>query len=217
MQRVYKTVYSVCVPCTVPVLVSSRLTSLVRSWVTLALRWSMVSCMAFTRMRMLSFSLCSMEFSWNMSLKPSEPSSPATRFPCREVEENEQEERNYYLIINNRWKTALKSYHWLLLFNLYLWVSTASRREAPCLLIHMGSCLLILQTLTANHKTHPGWLSHPGYHSTVQLPLCLTDLTAIWDLMSPHPLNHYHTLLQTPWSLTLCPYAFSTPAWGRKK
>lgn len=72
-----------------PVLVSSRLTPLVSSWVTRVLRWSMVSCMALTRIRSVSFSFWSIEFSWNRSLKPSDPSSQATRFPWKKSKDYE--------------------------------------------------------------------------------------------------------------------------------
>jgi len=47
-----------------------------------ALCASMVSCMAFTLTLRLPFSVCSIEFSWNMSLKLSTPSSPDSRLPC---------------------------------------------------------------------------------------------------------------------------------------
>lgn len=66
-------------------LVSRVLTSLASRCVTRVLRWSMVSCMAFTLRRSVSLSLCSMAFSWYRSLKPSEPSSHATRFPCTDI------------------------------------------------------------------------------------------------------------------------------------
>lgn len=53
----------------------------------------MVSCMAFTLRRSVSLSLCNIAFSWYRSLKPSEPSSPATRFPCAE-KQNSQHDRD---------------------------------------------------------------------------------------------------------------------------
>lgn len=70
-------------PTALPALERAWLAWSLSSWVRRALWASMVSCMALTRTLRLLFSVCSIEFSWNMSLKLSTPSSPTRRFPCR--------------------------------------------------------------------------------------------------------------------------------------
>lgn len=66
----------------IPTLARAWLAWSLRIWVRRA-RWtSIVSCMAFTRTRRFWFSICSMEFSWYMSLMLSRPSSPTMRLPC---------------------------------------------------------------------------------------------------------------------------------------
>ncbi|TNN36933.1 hypothetical protein EYF80_052897 [Liparis tanakae] len=65
-----------------PALASTWLAWSLSTCVSRALCASMVSCMAFTLTLRLPFSVCSIEFSWNMSLKLSTPSSPDSRLPC---------------------------------------------------------------------------------------------------------------------------------------
>lgn len=107
-------------------LVSSVLTSLASRCVTRVLRWSMVSCMALTRRRSVSFSLCSMAFSWYRSLKPSEPSSQATRFPCSESQ------RKTSFLVHTHTLTINKKSHYLV--TLRIWKLVTSRKQKDSVL-----------------------------------------------------------------------------------
>lgn len=69
----------------VPVLASTWLAWSLISCVILALRASIVSCIALILTRRLLFSVCSIAFSWNMSLMLSTPSSSIILLPFKKV------------------------------------------------------------------------------------------------------------------------------------
>ena len=63
------------------------------SWLFLAVKWSIVSCIALIRVRKLEFSLESIVFSWYISLVVSFPSAPMRRLPVKLV--NKQDENHW--------------------------------------------------------------------------------------------------------------------------